>query len=119
MDTIRREINTIKQGVRSLYNERFTQLMGAITAFFFILWVAAAIAVHVNPEAPTNLKYIFPVICVLGWAASIMMSIFVIEIWLREPQVRRPYDPLRDGNPDAIPLGQRGLFVAAPLIAQH
>ncbi|EGT49847.1 hypothetical protein CAEBREN_16625 [Caenorhabditis brenneri] len=68
-------MDTIRQGVRSLYNERFTQLMGVITAFFFIIWVAAAIAVYVNPEAPTNLKYIFPVVCLLGWAASIMLSI--------------------------------------------
>ncbi|CAL2047260.1 unnamed protein product [Caenorhabditis brenneri] len=108
-------MDAIKQRVSNAYNESFTQLMGGITAFFLVLWVAAAYAVCMNADAPTNFKYVFAGICFLGWVGCIVLSIFAIEYWLREPLVQRAQDP----NNDAIPLAEREPQVVAPIIAEH
>ena len=65
----------MRKAVPRSNNESFTQLMGGITAFFLVVWVAAAYAVCMNTDAPTNFKYLFAGICLLGWAGCIMLSI--------------------------------------------
>ncbi|EGT49922.1 hypothetical protein CAEBREN_14835 [Caenorhabditis brenneri] len=115
-------MDTIKQRVSNAYNERYTELMSGIMAFFIIvwgvLWVAAVNSVYINPTAPRDLDYL-TVICLLGWFASTMLSFFAIEYWLRTPQVRRPYDEDRDRYGNGLPLYERGPLVAAPPAAQN
>ncbi|EGT37251.1 hypothetical protein CAEBREN_03848 [Caenorhabditis brenneri] len=47
------------------------------------------------------------------------MHLNALEYRLREPPVRRAYDPNRDGNPDCFLLDEKEPRVAAPPATQN
>ncbi|CAL2047285.1 unnamed protein product [Caenorhabditis brenneri] len=115
-------MDRIRQRVNTAYNETFGYLLMGLTAFFFVVWGAAACVGYMHFEqqkAHPAFQILFVVCCALGWVGSGIGSIRALEFWLRTPQVRRVYDEDRDRYWNGLPLYERGPLVAAPPASQN